>query len=153
MTDPHRGAFGGAPEPRIGVGVLVTRGDEILLIERRGAHGGGTWSTPGGHLDHGEAPEACAAREVREETGIEIAGLAFAGVTNDLFPDGRHYVTLWFRARWASGEARAAAPAEMSAVGWFRRGAFPSPLFLSLRNLLDGRALGSSGLVEPPRAE
>ena len=142
-----------AREPRIGVGVLVTRGEEILLLERRGAHGAGMWSTPGGHLDHGETPEACAAREVREETGIEITDLAFAGVTNDVFPDGRHYVTLWFRARWASGEARVAAPEEMSAVGWFPRASLPSPLFLSLRNLLDGRALGAPGLVEPPPAE
>lgn len=132
--------------PAVGVGVVVAKGDEILLIRRHGVHGAGTWSTPGGHLDWGEAPEACARREVREETGVEIDDVAFLGITSDLFDaDDRHYVTLWFTARHASGEATVAAPDEMSEVGWFDRRSLPTPLFLSLRNLLDGRGYPAPG--------
>jgi 8-oxo-dGTP diphosphatase len=41
-------------QPRVGVGIVITRGNEVLLIHRHGAHGAGTWSPPGGHLDFGE---------------------------------------------------------------------------------------------------
>lgn len=129
----------------MGVGVLVERDGAILLIRRQGTHGSGTWSTPGGHLDYGETPHDCAVREVREETGVEVTDVVFEGITNDLFAaEDRHYVTLWFRARWASGEPRVAAPDEMSAVGWFPRDTLPAPLFLSLHNLLEGRCLRPS---------
>jgi len=58
--------------PRVGVGVIVTRGDRVLLIRRVGVYGQGTWSTPGGHLEYGESPGACAIRETKEETGVDI---------------------------------------------------------------------------------
>ena len=57
--------------PRVGVGVIVTKADRVLLIKRKGVHGQGTWSTPGGHLEYGESPEGCAARETLEETGVD----------------------------------------------------------------------------------
>jgi 8-oxo-dGTP diphosphatase len=62
-----------AERPRVGVGVIVTKGNRVLLLERKGVHGQGTWSTPGGHLEYGESPEACAARETLEETGVTIS--------------------------------------------------------------------------------
>ena len=49
--------------PRAGVGVVITRGDKVLLLPRKNVHGEGTWSTPGGHLEFGETLEACAVRE------------------------------------------------------------------------------------------
>jgi 8-oxo-dGTP diphosphatase len=125
--------------PGVGVGVIVTKGDQVLLLRRTNVHGSGTWSTPGGHLDFGELPEQCAVREVKEETGIEIGEVEFRAVTSDLFEaEGKHYLTLWFEAEHESGEARVAAPEEMSDVGWFGWGKLPSPLFLPLQNLLDG---------------
>jgi hypothetical protein len=51
-----------------------------------------------------------------------------------------HYVTFWIRGLYVSGDARVNAPDEMSKVGWFDRDALPSPLFLSLRNLVEGRS-------------
>lgn len=126
--------------PRVGVGVIVTRGDRILLIRRQGAHGAGTWSPPGGHLDYGEAPEACGIRETREETGVEVADVRFLALTNDVFEaEGRHYLTIWMRARHVAGEGAVGSEREMSDVGWFRWDRLPGPLFLPLRNLLAGR--------------
>lgn len=127
--------------PRVGVGVLITEAGRVLLIHRRGAHGAGTWSPPGGHLDFGETPEACARREAFEETGVTVADLRFRGVTNDYFAaEARHYITLWFEGRRAAGEGAVNAPEEMSEVGWFPWDALPSPLFLPLANLLDGQS-------------
>jgi 8-oxo-dGTP diphosphatase len=130
--------------PRIGVGVLVIKGDRLLLIKRQGVHGQGTWSTPGGHLEYGESPEACAARETMEETGVEIANVRALGFTNDLFKEsGLHYITLWMRGEHASGEAVVAAPYEASEVAWFAGDALPEPLFLPLRNLVTGKSYPS----------
>jgi 8-oxo-dGTP diphosphatase len=130
-----------AERPRVGVGVIVSKGDRVLLIERRGVHGQGTWSTPGGHLEYGESPEACAARETMEETGVTIANVCALGFTNDVFEaSGLHYITLWMQGEYESGEARVAALYEASAVGWFAWDALPQPLFLPLRQLLEGKS-------------
>lgn len=129
--------------PRVGVGVVIRRDGDILLIRRRNVHGSGTWSTPGGHLDAGESPDACAAREVQEETGVEVANVRFLGVTNDVFDaEGRHYITVWMEADYLSGDATVRAEHEMSEVRWCRSDALPANLFLSLRNLVDGRSYG-----------
>jgi len=136
-------------EPRVGVGVVIRRGVDILLIRRKNVHGAGTWSTPGGHLDAGESPETCAAREVREETGIEVENVRFLGVTNDVFEaEGRHYITLWMEADYLSGTASVCAEHEMSEVQWCPSEALPADLFLSLHNLVDEQSygVGSTGL-------
>jgi 8-oxo-dGTP diphosphatase len=127
-------------KPEVGVAVLVTNGNEILLMKRRGSHGAGTWCPPGGHLEHGESPEECAVREAREEADIEIANVRFLAMTNDVFPEGKHYVTVWMMAERVSGEPRIAAAGEMSEIGWFPVDNLPEPRFLPLENLLEGRS-------------
>ncbi len=122
----------------VGVGVVVVRGDELLLVQRR-HHGAGTWSTPGGYLDPGETPEEAAVRETREETGVEVDRPTFLALSNDVHPDGKHNVTLWFAARFVAGEAHLAAPDESLAVGWFPWDAPPGAIYLSLGNFLAGR--------------
>jgi ADP-ribose pyrophosphatase YjhB (NUDIX family) len=68
---PHR-------HQRLGAYALVVRGDgadgarDVLLtrISERGFHTG-SWSLPGGGVDHGEAPRSTVVRELREECGLE----------------------------------------------------------------------------------
>lgn len=125
--------------PRVGVGVIITKDQQVLLLRRRNTHGAGTWSTPGGHLDFGETPEQCAVREVKEETGLDIDAVAFRAITNDVFAaEGRHYITIWMEGRYTGGEPILAAPYEASEIGWFAWNALPTPLFLPLQHLLDG---------------
>lgn len=132
-------------QPRIGVGILIVKEDEVLLVRRASVHGAGTWSTPGGHLDHGETLERCAAREAMEETGIEVSNLRFRAVTNDVFTDeGKHYVTVWMEGDYRTGEPTLGAAHEMSDVGWFPWDELPEPLFLPLKNLLEGRCYPDS---------
>ena len=61
-------------EPRIGVGCIVLRGDEILMVREKGR-----WSLPKGGLDAGELVQQGAIRETYEETGlnVELRELAF----------------------------------------------------------------------------
>lgn len=127
--------------PRVGIGALIVHEGRLLLLRRAGSHGGGTWSTPGGHLDFGESPEQCAIRETEEETGVRITDVWFRGITNDVFTaTGLHYITIWMQGRLESGEAFIAAPDEATEVGWFPLDALPEPLFQPLANLRAGRS-------------
>lgn len=135
---------GKVDRPGVGVGVLVERNGQVLLV-RRTKHGAGSWSTPGGYLDRGEALDEAAIRETREETGVVLAGATFLGVTNDLHPDGKHNVTLWFAGQDPTGEPTITAPEELDAVGWFRQDALPEPLYLPLRSFLGGQVYTSAG--------
>jgi 8-oxo-dGTP diphosphatase len=127
--------------PRVGVGVLVTRGDRALLLRRINAHGAGSWSPPGGHLEPGETPEQCAIRETKEETGLDISEVHFLGITNDIFAkEGLHYITIWMKPETVKGEALVNAPEEAAEVGWFEWNTLPELLFLPLRHLLAGNS-------------
>jgi 8-oxo-dGTP diphosphatase len=129
------------PIVRVGVAVIIERDGRVLLIRRSGSHGAGTWATPGGHLDFGETPERCGAREAREETGMEVADLAFVAITNDLFvAEQKHYITIWMRAGAVVGEPTIASPREMTEFGWFAWDALPEPLFLPLAQLVSRKS-------------
>jgi len=95
--------------PIIGVGALVWRDDQILLIKRGKAPAKGEWSLPGGAQELGETIEETARREVREETGCEIGTLSFLGAFDSIERDDEgniryHFTLLDFEADWVSGE-------------------------------------------------
>lgn len=90
--------------PGVGVSVFVLCPDHkdvrILIGERKGAHGEGTWALPGGHIEYGETPKEACKREVMEECNIEICDInpvPSCPYTNDVFEkEGKHYITLFF---------------------------------------------------------
>lgn len=126
--------------PMVGVGIIITRGERTLLLHRHHAHGTGTWSSPGGHLEFGESPEDCARREAKEETGLDLVDVRFKCLTNDIFQaEGKHYITIWMEGESEAGEAVVDAPEEAFEIGWFRWDELPEPLFLPLQNLLAGK--------------
>ena len=59
--------------PFVGVGVVVLKGESVLLIRRGRPPRLGEWSLPGGAQQLGETVAEAAIREIREETGLEIA--------------------------------------------------------------------------------
>ena len=131
--------------PKVGVGVIIDVDSEVLLMKRINVHGAGTWSTPGGHLEFGETPEACAIRETEEETSVKIQNVRFRGITNDVFgPEDKHYITIWMAGDYVSGEPRVNAPGEGSEVGWFPWSDLPEPLFLPMVNLLGDKGYFST---------
>ncbi len=91
---------------RIGVGAVVFRGEEVLLVRRGKEPFKGQWSIPGGGLEHGERLTDAVIREVREETGVEakIVGLldAFDGLPAET--GHPHIVMIDYVAEWVSGE-------------------------------------------------
>jgi 8-oxo-dGTP diphosphatase len=122
--------------PFVGVGCIVVRDAELLLVRNHR----GLWSTPGGHLDFGESPDVCAARETFEETGVTVSNVRFVAITNDVIPEaGKHYLTVWMRADADGASAQIGDTAEIAELGWFSPGQLPSPLHLYFKNLLAGR--------------
>ena len=95
--------------PIVGVGAVVWRGDRVLLIRRGKPPRAGQWSLPGGAQQLGETLREAITREVREETGLELAELRLL-TTVDLIerePDGRvryHYTLVDFTAEAPAGE-------------------------------------------------
>ncbi len=121
--------------PKVGIGVMVLKDGKILLGKRKNAHGEGSWSYPGGHLEHGESWESCAKREVLEETGIKIKNLRFGIATNDVFlKENKHYITIFMLADFASGKVKLMEPHKCETWCWFEWGQLPKPLFLPIIN-------------------
>lgn len=123
--------------PKIGVGVIVIKDGQVLMGKRKNAHGDGSWSFPGGHLEWKESIEDCARREVMEEVGVTIKNLRLGTFTNDIFQaEGKHYVTLYVIADYEDGEAKTMEPEKCEAWEWVQWNAMPQPLFLCIQNLL-----------------
>ena len=104
---------------------------EILLGLRKGAHGAGMWSLPGGRVEPGEPPELTARREVREETGIYLGSVRLFQPCpfNNTLAGGQHWVTLFFQAWIESAEPRLLEPKKCDKWEWFPMSHLPSPLF------------------------
>lgn len=86
----------GRVHPGVGVGAIVRLDWHLLMVQRAGAHGAGSWSVPGGWVDLWEDPMQAAEREVWEETGLVVHARNPLGWTDSPFPDENiHAVTLW----------------------------------------------------------
>jgi NAD+ diphosphatase len=109
--------------PRLAPAIIVAveRGDEILL--GRGAQfPPGIYSVIAGFVEPGESVEDAVHREVREETGIEVAELRYFASQPWPYP---HSLMLGFQARWRSGELRIDR-VELEDAAWFQRDALPT---------------------------
>jgi 8-oxo-dGTP diphosphatase len=123
--------------PQIGVGVIVVRDGRVLLGKRVGSHGAGTWAFPGGHLEFGESIEACARRELAEETGLQLDAIFPGPYTNDVMAaEGRHYVTCYVQGNVGAGEPKVMEPDKCERWEWFAWTSLPSPLFQPVQNLV-----------------
>jgi 8-oxo-dGTP diphosphatase len=109
--------------PVVGVGALIWRGPEQLLLVRRGqTPRNEEWSIPGGRVEAGETLKEAVVREVREETSLTIAVGDLIDVVDLIERDANHgvaahYVLVDFSARWQAGEACAAS--DVTECSWF----------------------------------
>jgi 8-oxo-dGTP diphosphatase len=121
----------------------------ILMGKRKGSHGAGTWSVPGGHVEYGDSALETCYRELEEETGLARDMVA------DLFPvtfvesvfekEEKHYITLVFHGLIKPGiELPSLAqmlkePEKCSEWRWFNKDTLPpaEELFLPVQNLME----------------
>lgn len=136
------GNFTETIRPKVGIATIVIKDGKLLMGKRKGSHGSGTWSVPGGHLEFNETWEECSKRECFEETGVEIQNPAFYWATNDIMKEeGKHYVTIYMRAEYKKGQERITEPEKFLEVGWFDLNNLPGPRFVPLNNLLREKVL------------
>lgn len=103
--------------PVVGVGAVVLDGDRVLLIKRGHEPLKGQWSLPGGRVESGETLEQAIAREVQEETGLDVEVGPIVDVLDRISHDaeGRvehHFVLVDFACRPSGGVLCSASDAD-----------------------------------------
>ena len=103
----------------VGVGGVVIDNGRALLIRRGSEPLRGEWSIPGGTLELGETLQEGVARELREETGLDVRVLELIEVFERIFPSERaplsepgprprfHFVIVDYLCERIGGDARA----------------------------------------------
>lgn len=129
--------------PMVGIGVMILRDGRVLLGKRKGSHGAGEWSFPGGHLEYKEGFEDCVKREVAEECGIEIKNIRFQLVARVKEYLPKDYVHLNFLADWESGEPIVLEKDKCDGWQWFPIDQLPKPIMFaakfSFENIKSGK--------------
>lgn len=114
----------------VGVGVMLRRGPLVLLGKRLSGPGAGCYGWAGGHLEFGETPEACAVREVAEETGLVITPEMLTPLcVSNTMAYGSHYIDIEFRCEIAEGMPRVMEPEKLESWAWYPLDALPDPMF------------------------
>ncbi|MBS7646766.1 MAG: NUDIX hydrolase [Candidatus Bathyarchaeia archaeon] len=104
-------------QPVVGVGAIIICDGKILLIKRKGEPAKGKWSVPGGIVELGEKAEEAVIREVKEETGLDVAEPELVDVVDNIVRDMNgeikwHFVIVDYFVKVKGGELRAADDAE-----------------------------------------
>jgi ADP-ribose pyrophosphatase YjhB (NUDIX family) len=98
-------------QPLVGVGAVVFKGEEVLLVRRGQEPARDAWSLPGGVVEVGETLKAALKRELAEETGLAVNLLGITAVLDRIYHDPQggipyHYVLVDFLCDYVSGELK-----------------------------------------------
>ncbi|XAR65369.1 NAD(+) diphosphatase [Bertholletia excelsa] len=136
-----------SPVPQLGVAVFLLKERKVLLGRRLSSIGHNTFALPGGHLEFGESFEECAARELKEETGLDIEKIEFLTATNNLHSEGGkppvHLVCIFMRAVLADPNQvpQTVEPEKCGGWDWYdwdNLSKEPKPLFGPLEIMVQG---------------
>ena len=128
----------------VGIGVMIVKDEQVLLLKRKNENGMGTWCFPGGRLKFNESFFECAVRETKEETGIDIQPSGVISVSNNL-EYNMHYITIGVLARVSFGEPRVLDSENFVDIGWFGIYDLPAELFPATEKIIShyrGEPLG-----------
>lgn len=119
--------------PKVGIGVMIrNQRGQILLGLRKGSHGAGEWSFPGGHLEFGERIIDTAKREVKEETDLDVDEFGLISVADErryIDSDGKHYLNVCVEAKYREGEPLVMEPDKCERWEWFDIDNLPETIF------------------------
>ncbi|KAK6157718.1 hypothetical protein DH2020_011966 [Rehmannia glutinosa] len=132
--------IGEASRPKVAVVVFLLKGKKVLLGRRRSSVGRDTFALPGGHLEFGESFEECAAREVKEETGLDIHKVEYLTVINNVISKvdkPLHIVAIFMRAFLADHNQtpQNVEPEKCEGWDWYDWNDLPKPLFGPLETM------------------
>lgn len=133
--------------PAIVVLVMRSNGEEALLVHASNFRNRDVYALVAGFVETGETLEECVAREIKEETTLEVTDIRYAGSQSWPFPG---QLMAGFTARYAGGELRLA-DGELSSAGWFRRDNPPKlPSEPSLSRRIIDRWIGGEFCIKKP---
>ena len=124
---------------KVGISLLVEDRDRILLVRRAVEPGKGKWGLPSGFVEWDESPDAAAARECAEETGLVLSDLELMAADHYADDYRGPGINLVYRGRVVGGQL--AAGDDASEARFFSRADLPSKegiAFQGHRLLLDG---------------
>lgn len=114
-------------DPKLAVAALIVRDGRILLGKRGpGTRAPGRWSFPAGFVERGEQVEAATAREVREETGLEIEPGELVGLFSEA---GETVVLAVYEATVSTPGAVPVAADDLIELDWFPLDTLPELAF------------------------
>jgi 8-oxo-dGTP diphosphatase len=122
--------------PKVGVGVMITRDEKVLMGLRKGSHGEGEWSFPGGSVEWGESLFQTVIREAMEESGLVVSDLELISVADEMRyidSDGKQFLVLGFKANASSGEPKVMEPEKCERWDWFSLDSLPENIFEGTR--------------------
>lgn len=128
---------------KIGLDIMVKNGNKVLLGHRSksredtgGVYEPDSWTFPGGKQEYNETIFEGAAREVKEETNLDISDLEIFNACDDVQPD-RHYVTIQIVANKHSGELKIMEPTKEDQWEWFDLDNLPDNLYSPTKRFID----------------
>ncbi len=127
---------------KVGVSIiLINQSNEVLVGKRKGSHGAGLLSVPGGHLEYGEQAVTACQRELLEEIGLEIELNRFEKLTysEDFFENGKQYITLYFMVNnfdSTSFEVKNLEPEKCESWEWVSIDDLPNNMFCDTYNVI-----------------
>jgi 8-oxo-dGTP diphosphatase len=140
-------------QTRVGVSIiLINENNEILAGKRKGSHGEGLWSIPGGHIEFGETYKQTCDRELWEEIGCDLSDYEYEkiGFSEDFFEkfnggpnyphsldkiELKHYTTLYFVVKVPNNlDIKNMEPDKCEGWFWFDLYNLPSEMFCDSYN-------------------
>lgn len=128
---------------KVGLGVIINDGNKILLGHRcnnykdtGGIYEPDSWTIPGGKLEYDETMLEGGAREVKEETNLDVEDLVIFGASDDFQPN-KHFVTIQVVAHKFSGELKNMEPTKHSEWKWFDLNELPEKLYSPCKKFIE----------------
>jgi ADP-ribose pyrophosphatase YjhB (NUDIX family) len=117
--------------PAPAVGVIIETGDGIALVRRKFEPFRGKWSIPAGFMEFEEGADETAARETKEETGLDIGNLRLLGVYKGVDDPRTKVILVVYIADMQGGTYTAGDDAEE--IKFFKPEALPEPGEMAFR--------------------
>lgn len=124
----------------IGVGIggfIVNDKNELLLLKRKKPPEAGYWNIPGGRVEFGETLEKAVAREVKEETDLDVEVLSVLGFVNHIIKEeNAHWVAIHFLCRIIDGQVKITEPEKHESIEWFSLDSLPEKQTITLKQAI-----------------